>query len=281
MKSLAIWIFLAACCMSSAFAQSSNALGQLQNGNYKVVESTFAALQSKFAAGKATEYDLLDAYKVFYHQEDRYRAPLNNWIRSYPNSPSAYLARGVYFRKLGEFRRGQTFIAEVRPEHLEYMAQMFALAKKDLATSLRLNPKSYLAALHLLNIAQFEGNDRAAKEYFDLGKEVLPDNFVLRARYLIHLAPRWGGSYQNMEKFIDECSAQGLPRRKTDLLKAIMFNDVGLSAEDQGNMGAARTAYENALILAQSGGPRFQRDYMSNAARICQESKYSNKPYCQ
>lgn len=281
MKSLAIWIFLAACCMSLPFAQSNNTLGQLQNGDYEMVESTFAKLQSRFSAGKATEYELLDAYKIFYHKEDRYRSALNNWIRTYPNSPSAYLARGVYFRKLGESRRGQTYVSQVPPENLKYMEQMFALAEKDLAMSLRLDPKSYLSILHLLNIAQYVGNDRIAKKYLELGKEVFPANFILRARYLIHLAPRWGGSYRDMEKFINECSAQGLPKHKTDLLKAIMLNDLGFSAEEQGNMDAASTAYENALILAQSGGPRFHRDYMGYAGRICNGPKYSNKPYCQ
>lgn len=280
MKSLTIWILLAACCMSSAFAQSGNALGLLQRGNYEAVERAFATLQSKFAAGKATEYELLDAYKIFYQKEDNYRTFLNNWISAYPNSASAYLARGVYFRKLGEFRRGENYISQVPREHLKYMEQMFVLAEKDLATSLRLNPKSYLAVLHLLNMAQFVGNDRAAKKYLDLGQEVLPANFILRARYLIHLAPRWGGSYQDMEKFIEECRAQGLPTNRTNLLRAIMYNDVGFSAEEQGNIDAARTAYENALTLAQSGGPRFRQDYMSYAERICQEPRYSNKPYC-
>ena len=278
MKSWAICIFIAAACMSSAFAQT---LWQLESGDYQAVESAFATLQSKFEAGKATEYELLDAYKIFYQKEDRYRIPLDNWIGAYPNSPSAYLARGVYFRKLGEYRRGEGYISQVPPEHLEYMGQMFALAEKDLETSLRLNPKSYLAILHLLNIAQYEGNEQAAKKYLHLGNELFPGNFILRARYLIHLTPRWGGSYHDMEKFIAECRAQGLQKDKIDLLKAIMFNDLGFSAREQGNMDAARKAYENALILAQSGGPRFRRDYMSYASRICMDPKYGNKPYCQ
>jgi tetratricopeptide (TPR) repeat protein len=161
------------------------------------------------------------------------------------------------------------------------MEQMFELSKRDLETSLRLNPKSYLAILNLLNIAQFEGADRVADKYLALGNAVLPSNFIVRARYLIHLTPKWGGSYRRMEKFIDECESQGLAQDKIDLLNAIKIDDQGTAAEERGNIEQARAEFKKALILSRSAGQRFRQDYLSSSSRICAEPEHRSKEYCR
>ncbi len=255
------------------FAQSVDALNRLSAGDVSSVENAYSTLQHKFEKGLATEYDLLDAYKIFYHSEDRYRPQLNRWIKTYPKSASAYLARGIYYRKLGGHRRGSKYISETPPEDVKYMEQMFVLSKQDLEMSLRLNPKSYLAILHLLNIAQYEGDDAAATRFLSLGNAVLPSNFILRARYLIHLTPRWGGSYKQMDKFIDQCRSQGMPEDKVDLLNAIKFDDQGKTAEERRSNSQACAAFGKALTLSTSGGQRFRKDYLGWSVRAQQ--------YCQ
>ncbi|MFT5534535.1 MAG: tetratricopeptide (TPR) repeat protein [Burkholderiaceae bacterium] len=160
------------------------------------------------------------------------------------------------------------------------MEQMFVLSKKDLETSLHLNPKSYLAILHLLNIAQFEGNSQAAENYLMLGVSVLPSNMILRIRYLIQLTPRWGGSYKSMESFISKCQSQGLSHDKIDLLNAIKHDDKGFVLEEQGKTVEARLAYEEALKLSLSGNSRFRQDYLKYSLRICAKQEHSTKQYC-
>jgi tetratricopeptide (TPR) repeat protein len=267
--------------MHSAQAQLNNPLEQLNSGKVKEVENSFSALQAKFDQGMVTEYDLLDAYKGFYQREDRYSPQLNSWIKSYPNSSAAYLARGVYYRKLGEFKRGTRYVSEVPKVNLDYMEQMFELARQDLETALRLNPKSYLAILHLLNISQFMGDDRAAAKYLTLGNAALPSNFILRARYLIHLTPRWGGSYKRMEKFIDESRLQRVSQEKIDLFKAIELDDQGEVAEEQGQNEQAKAAYIKALMLAKPAGQRFRQDYLSYASRVCTILQPVHPEYCR
>jgi tetratricopeptide (TPR) repeat protein len=258
----------------------SDAVTQLCSGNIENVERRFSGLQSDFEKGKVTEYELFDAYKAFYQQEDRYRPQFDSWIKAYPSSASAYLARGTYYRKLGDFRRGTQYVPEVPNEDLNYMEQMHALATRDLETSVRLNPKSYLAILQLLNIAQFDGDEAAARRYLNVGNEILPSNFMVRARYLITLTPKWGGSYEQMDKFIAECKSQGVPQGKLDLFNAIKFDDQGRVAEEDRNHDDARGLYEKALGLSVAGGPRFRRDYLKQAIRLCRESGYSDRPYC-
>lgn len=280
LRLLTIFLYPVLLFTHSLHAQTSRPLEQLRSNNIAKVEAEYSALQKRFEIGAASEYDLLDAYKAFYQRQDQYRAELGNWIKSYPNSASAYLARGVYYRKLGEFTRGTNYISQVPQENISYMEHMFLLSKQDLSTSLRLNLRSYLTILHLLNIAQFEVDDRAADKYLALGNAVLPSNFLLRARYLIHLAPKWGGSHQKMEQFIEQCRAQGLSQDKIDMLSAIKADDQGTVAEERGNTGQARTEFKKALLLARSSGKRFRQDYLSSSTRICGEPEHRGKDYC-
>jgi tetratricopeptide (TPR) repeat protein len=238
-------------------------------------------VQSEFEKGRITEFTLLDLYKVFYQRQDNLRAELNAWVKAYPKSSSAYLARGVYFRKLGEFKRGTNYISQVPPESIQYMAQMFTLAKRDLETALRLNPRSYLAVVHLLNIAQFEGDDDASDRYLQLGNALQPSNLLVRARYLIHLTPRWGGSYASMDQFIDESRAAGLAANQVDLLRAILLNDQGSALLSKGDWQQARRKYEGALQLSMAGGPRFRRDYLNESMQVCSDTQLAAKEYCQ
>lgn len=264
----------------SLHAQTSGPLEQLRSNNIAQVEAEYSALQKRFEIGAASEYDLLDAYKAFYQQHDQYRAELGNWIKNYPTSASAYLARGVYYRKLGEFRRGTAYISQVPQENISYMENMHQLSKQDLSTSLRLNPRSYITILHLLNIAQFESDNSAADKYLALANAVSPSNFLVRARYLIRLAPKWGGSHTKMEKFIEQCRTQGLSQDKIDMLSAIKADDQGTAAEEQGNTDQARTEFKKALLLARSSGKRFRQDYLDSSARICGEPEHRGKDYC-
>jgi tetratricopeptide (TPR) repeat protein len=262
-------------------AQTNDIPGQLRSGDYQSVDAQFSAVQSEFEKGRITEFTLLDLYKVFYQRQDNLRAELNAWVKAYPKSSSAYLARGVYFRKLGEFKRGTNYISQVPPESIQYMAQMFTLAKRDLETALRLNPRSYLAVVHLLNIAQFEGDDDASDRYLQLGNALQPSNLLVRARYLIHLTPRWGGSYASMDQFIDGSRAAGLAANQVDLLRAILLNDQGSALLSKGDWQQARRKYEGALQLSMAGGPRFRRDYLNESMQVCSDTQLAAKEYCQ
>jgi tetratricopeptide (TPR) repeat protein len=280
MRKFVVLLCIAAGFSHSVFAQSNNPLDQLKAGDFKSLEGRYSVLQSQFERGVASEYDLLDAYKVFYLRDNVLEPQLNEWVERFKSS-SAHLARGIYFRKRGEFARGTDYISRVPDEDVQFMEQMFELAKKDLKTSLRLNAKSYLAIVHLINIAQFQGDDRAARECLALGNATLPNNFLIRARYLIHLAPKWGGSYKMMDKFIETSRSEGLPPEKIQMLTAIELDDQGHSAREQGQSELARSTYAKALTLAIPAGSRFRRDYLQYSLQICAEPQTGTAIYCR
>jgi hypothetical protein len=266
--------------MSGFYFLDTSALQQLRSGEIDKVENRFSDFQKKFETGEVTEYQLLDKYKAFYQREDLYRIEMDNWIKFYPNSESARLARGVYFRKLGELTRGTAYAPKVPQEKIDYMNNMFSLAKRDLEAVLEKNPKSYLAILNLLNIAQFESDKTATAKYLSLGNEVLPSNFIVRARYLIQLAPKWRGSHEKMASFIERCRAEGVPQDKIDLFNAIRANDMGTMLEEKGDTDNAQVEYKNALVFARNADYRFRQDYLANSSRICLKQEHKDKDYC-
>jgi len=253
----------------------------LSGQNFDAVEHAYADLQINFDKGIVTEYELADAYKAFYQTDDVYRPQLDGWIKRYPKSSSAYLARGIYFRKLGESRRGGDYASKVPDEAMAYMTQMHALALQDLEAALRLNPKSYLAILHLLNIAMFDGDQAATDKYLAAGNAVAPGNLMIRARYLVSLAPKWGGSYEQMYEYIESCRAQGLAADKVEMLRAIRLDDMGHSFQEQGQPDMALGNYVAALDVAKSAGTVFRRTYLKYSLQVCSMPQYKVEAFCQ
>ena len=256
-------------------------LEQLSAGQVQAVEATFSALQDRFEKGTATEFELLEAYTAFYQREDRFGEQLSNWIKAYPKSAAAYTARGVYYRRLGDSRRGTDYIAKVSSENLKYMEEMHALGVRDLTTALTLNRKAYIATLHLLNMAIAAGDDREALRYLNMGNEILPSNLLVQARYFISLAPKWGGSWKEMERFIKQAQATGASPDRIDLLRSLMANERGLSALGAGEHAISREAYAKALEFSKSGGPWFRGYYLKGALRLCKDPQFSTKEYCR
>lgn len=247
---------------------------QLKSGHPETAEQAFASLQASFEQGRSTEFDLLDSYKVFYKEDAELAAALDEWVRVYPRSSYAHLARGVYYRKLGEERRGTHYVEDTPQANLHFMKVMHHKAKRDLARSLQLNPRSYIAELHVLNIAMHEGDELTAKKALANATTLLPTNFLARARYTISLTPRWGGSYAKIDAFISGCRSQGVAEETLALLQAIKLDDQGQRAEERGRTNEAIALYQRALPLSRSGGTRFRRDYLQDSLRFCRHYQF-------
>jgi tetratricopeptide (TPR) repeat protein len=262
-------------------AQTSLPLQQLTAGDLRSVEASYADLQKRFESGAAGEVDLLNAYAAFYQRQDKYRAQLDAWIKAYPRSSAAHTARGVYLRRLGDTARGAGYIQSVPTENLRYMEQMHALAVADLTKALELNPKTYIATLHLLNIANTNGDDLKAFRYLNMGNEILPTNLLVRARYLIHLTPKWGGSWDEMETFIKQCEVNRVPPERIEQLRAIMFNELGRAAAEAGESAMAQKSYIEALRISLKHGHWFRDYYLKSSLRVCRDAAHVQQDYCK
>ena len=70
--------------------------------------------------------------------------------------------------------------------------------------------------------------------------KMLPINTLARGRYMASLKPRWGGSYEEMEQFIARSKKEEVSPIGLSQLEAIMYDDMGMTYWEQGDMQNAR-----------------------------------------
>src|SRR5215831_11187984 len=100
-----ILLFLATSMCAHA-QQSFDVVASVRKHDFGALEKHFNAIEAGFERGDVTEFALLDAYKPLYMRTDELSDDLTAWTSAYPWSYAAHLARGTYYRKLGEFNRG-------------------------------------------------------------------------------------------------------------------------------------------------------------------------------
>jgi hypothetical protein len=258
--------------VARATPDSTGTLADLRAHRFDVIERRLDAIDASFKAGRVSEFDLLDAYKPFYQQDDVLSGDMAAWEREHPDSYVAHLANGTYRRKLGELRRGQGYIQQVPLESRHYMEIQFELSKRELWRTLELRPESFLALVNLMNIAEYTGDDAMADNVLALSVAAYPRNLLIRARYLAHLTPRWGGSAAEMDTFIEKSRASGVPGDVMRLLEAVRCDDEGFSAWEAHRFDHALTDYRRCMTLASGADPRFTSVYLLHSSAHCEDT---------
>ncbi|HEY9027311.1 MAG TPA: DUF4034 domain-containing protein [Burkholderiaceae bacterium] len=264
-------LLLALATSASMPASAQDIVADLRAHRFDAVERPLLAAEDAFQARRISEYDLLDAYKVFYLEQDVLSEDMAAWEHAHPASWIARLASGTYHRKLGEIRRGQGYIQDVAADDRRYMLRQFDLARAELQRALELNPRSYLALLNLANVAQFVDDDALADKTLTAANQAYPGNLLIRARYLVHLTPRWGGSLPAVDAFVEDTRKAHAPPDVVRLLEATRDTEHGFADETQGRQERALESYRQAVAEAARGGvdPRFARTYLLYALRHC------------
>lgn len=179
-------------------------LSILKNKEYKSLDATLEAYQKVFEEDYLKEGELVSTYVAFYTSDPSIEAYLNEWIEKIPDSYSARLARGIYYTRMGWLKRGAKFIDKTSEKQIEGMKQFFSKAVIDLEAALKINPKTIAAYCYLINIEMALGNSDSKKVLLDNALQINPYSFAVRRYYIYSLYPKWGGSFEEMYKFVDE-----------------------------------------------------------------------------
>jgi hypothetical protein len=127
---------------------------------------------------------------------------LNRWVEQRPNFIS-YGFRGIFLTNYGYHLRGDKWISETPPENIKKMYDQHQLAWKDLQISRQKN--RYFSPIYssMIEILQANGEIQLAKKIHDEATKLIPKSSVIRKTYVQALRPKWGGSYEMMQKYID------------------------------------------------------------------------------
>jgi len=260
---------------------NTTSLDLLNAGNYSELDQALTALQRDFESGKASEIELRDAYRPFYDLEGESVKRMEQWVARMPSSYPAHLVKGIWFKRRALDKRGTDYVQLTPPELLVAARDLHGIAQKELEASLKLTAKPYISVFHLMGISWVQGSRKESADLLDRGNRMLPSNTLLRNRYMSTLAPRWGGSYEEMARFIIQSKSNGAPAESVTQLEAIMHEDAGHSLMERGETESAVPHLRQALELAAQVRPDFRQEWLGSAnyysCRVPELKKYCDR----
>jgi tetratricopeptide (TPR) repeat protein len=188
---------------------------------------------------------------VFYATDPTLAARYDDWVARFPTSYAAHLARAIYYKKIGQQSRGNKYIRDVTDAQIAGMTEAFDKALQDLHACADLDPKPTLAYGHALDISSFSGKGEE-RELQDLAAQVDPQNIIVRLKYMNSLEPRWGGSYERMEAFLEESHRANLAPSNLHLLEAVIVADRASVDYEGQRWDAAAKEYLQAIVLGDN-----------------------------
>jgi tetratricopeptide (TPR) repeat protein len=235
--------------LPSPFPSQSETLALLNGRKFAELDTRFSAIQADYRNNVISDEQLRDAFRVFYDTEPGLRTDYGAWVAKFPKSYVAHLARGIYYKKLGEKRRGGGFISETTDDQLHGMDDAFANAMQDLTISEALDKRPLLTYLNEMSIALYDGDEPKIRALLDQSAKVDPQNVIVRHNYMGSLKPRWGGSVEQMTAFLAESRNAGLSAPKLQLLEAVIISDRADAYRNAGDYPAAEREYRKAVAL--------------------------------
>ena len=233
----------------------------LKAGDYASLDRYYSELQRRYESGSANDQKLYGGFRKLYEDSAANERYFDGWVEALPTSYPARVARGAYLYRMAWFVRGDKYINKTPREQVIAMSQYLERAQPDLLTSVKMTAKPFLSALYLLNVAMLEGSADERRKWFDEGTRMDPGGALLRTRYMFSLRPRWGGSYAQMEEFLQDCERQHLDPKLLAGLSMQIHADMAEDAmqADADAMHAGSTAevfnqWEQVLKLAEIAG---------------------------
>lgn len=197
-------LFFSAQQVISAENNPSSPHSLLKSKKFKELDSFLQAKQHSYEAGNLGPGALYDQFNFASGDESWLEAHLSAWVKSAPTSYAAHLARGRYYVNRAWEVRGDKYIDKTPPENIREMSRLMKLAIVDLEKSVSLTEKPMLSYSLLINVGMAMGQSKQNRRWLDEANRIDPGNTYIKIGYLLTLRPRWGGSMEEMQAFVDE-----------------------------------------------------------------------------
>ena len=190
-------------------------LSLLREKKYLAVQDTLNDRHARMLTGELGDR-ALDALTDFASNADPALEPLlDEWVRTSQSSFMALLVRGKYHQSVGWKKRGSRFIDQTSQDQTDAMGESFKKAWADLTASSKKQPQSVLPYPELMRIASAIGSASEVAEILARANKVAPQNFVARLAAVRRFSPRWGGSFEAVDKILAQARVDKL--NPTDL----------------------------------------------------------------
>lgn len=236
----------------SANDLSSTALEALiQQKNFNELEKLLANIENNYKKEPSVyEGNLIRSFESFAHIDNKnYEMTLvnfNQWVTA-KKSYFAYAARGYYILGEASRYRGQNYISQTSKENLSKARALWNLALDDLRISIKLNPEFIPAYDQILQISRSNGDSVLEKETIAKVLKLAPQSYYIRSNYVEFLQPKWGGTYEEANKFIQDAQIYGSRNPQIWRLRGFVASAQAYQYQLDGNFTEAIKMYSEAL----------------------------------
>lgn len=208
-------LFFSAQQVIAAESNSPSPFSLLKNKKFKELDSFLQAKQHSYEAGHLSPDALYEQFNFATGNESWLEAQLSTWVKSASTSYVAHLARGRYYVSRAWEARGDKYIDKTPPENIREMSRLNKLATLDLEKSISLTEKPMLSYSLLINVGMATGRSKQSRHWLEEANRIDPDSTYIKIDYLLTLRPRWGGSMEEMQAFVDE--SKNLLKKQEDI----------------------------------------------------------------
>ena len=237
----------------------------LTSGDYDALERTYAAYQDSLRLAPRYERHLSDFASAFWVADEGIGTALDRWVTARPTSSAARVARAGHRIQLGWRARGGAWAAETPSSSLRAMRDEFVRAVADIDVALARDSRSLLAYQLLISAASSQGDTGAARNFLRKSIAILPGTELNRAAFMSALYPRWGGSYDAMRAFADECDSAVASNPRLGALRGFIEYDQARDLIGNKQLDSAWGLLDRAL---RGGELRAVRELRGNVAEM-------------
>ena len=192
-------------------------LSLLREKKYLAVQDTLSDRHARMLTGEFGDRALHTLTNFADSADPAFEPLLDEWVRNSQSSFMALLVRGKYHEAVGWKKRGIRFSEQTSKDQTDAMDESFKKAWADLIASSKKQPQSVLPYPELMQIASASGAPGDVVEILARANSVAPQNFVARLMAVRRLSPRWGGSFEAVDKVLAQARIDKL--NPTDLRK--------------------------------------------------------------
>ncbi len=178
-------------------------VGLLEKRQYAVIESTLRSAVAAYKEDCKNENKLGLLWEAFQRKNVGLESYFNEYVKTYPESYAAYMARGVYYITIAWMKRGTATINRTSKEQKEGLERYLRLAEHDLLKAKELSSNLPHVYAELITVMMPKSKNKARIEKIvEEGLTHHPNSVSIRLNYLQSLLPRWNGSLEEMEAVI-------------------------------------------------------------------------------
>lgn len=196
------------------------------------------------------------AFDTFFLADPDLEPQFKEWLNQFPDSYAANLASGIYYYAMAITWRGDKYAYRTHQHRFDQMQQYLEKAERHLRDSLQQTKKPVISLARLVNIAKHHGSLEEATGFLRQAVAADPDCLFPRVAYMSNLEPRWGGSSEAMQRYVEENASAGThPKvvRVTKILRGWAFWYQGDTDFRNRDYVKALSEYEQAIASSDWG----------------------------